>query len=149
MMDKIKKLREKTGAGVMAAKKALEESNGDLVKAEAIIAEKGLAKAAEKSDRSTGAGRVYSYIHATGRIGAIVEVACETDFVSANEDFVTLCKEISMQVASMNPENVEDLLKMDYIRDGSKKIEDLIKALIAKTGENMKIVRFARFELGS
>lgn len=149
MMDKIKELRELTGAGIMDAKRALEEANGDMKKAQEIIAEKGLAKAAKKSDRSTAAGRVYSYIHATGKVGSMVEIACETDFVADNADFVTLCKEVAMQIASMNPENVETLMAMDYIRDGSKKIEDLIKALIAKTGENMKIVRFSRFELGA
>ena len=133
----------------MDAKRALEEANGDMKKAQEIIAEKGLAKAEKKSDRSTAAGRVYSYIHATGKVGAMVEIACETDFVADNVDFVTLCKEVAMQIASMNPTSVEELLAMDYIRDGSKKIDDLVKALIAKTGENMKIVRFARFELGS
>ena len=149
MMEKIKQLREITGAGIMDAKRALEEANGDMKKAQEIIAEKGLAKAEKKSDRSTAAGRVYSYIHATGKVGAMVEIACETDFVADNVDFVTLCKEVAMQIASMNPTSVEELLAMDYIRDGSKKIDDLVKALIAKTGENMKIVRFARFELGS
>lgn len=149
MMDKIKELREITGAGIMDAKRALEEAKGDMKKAQEIIAEKGLAKAAKKSDRSTAAGRVYSYIHSTGKVGAMVEIACETDFVAENADFVNLCKEVAMQIASMNPENVESLLAMDYIRDGSKKIDDLVKALIAKTGENMKIVRFSRFELGN
>jgi len=149
MMDQIKQLRELTGAGIMDAKRALEEANGDMKKAQEIIAEKGLAKAEKKSDRSTTAGRIYSYIHATGKVGAMVEIACETDFVADNADFVTLCKEVAMQVASMNPENVETLMAMDYIRDGSKKIEDLVKALIAKTGENMKVVRFSRFELGN
>ena len=148
-MDQIKQLRELTGAGIMDAKRALEEAKGDMKKAQEIIAEKGLAKAAKKSDRSTAAGRVYSYIHTTGKVGAMVEVACETDFVANTEEFTALCKEIAMQIASMNPENVETLLAMDYIRDGSKKIDDLVKALIAKTGENMKIVRFSRFELGN
>ena len=149
MMEKIKELRELTGAGIMDAKRALEEANGDMKRAQEIIAEKGLTKAEKKSDRVTGSGRVYSYIHATGKVGAMVEIACETDFVADNADFVTLCKEVAMQVASMNPENVDVLLAMDYIRDGSKKIDDLVKAMIAKTGENMKVVRFCRFELGN
>jgi len=147
MMDKIKALREKTGAGIMDAKKALEEAKGDLTKAEEIIAQRGLTKAASKSEREVKSGRVYSYIHNTGRVGAMVEVACETDFVANTEDFQILCKEIAMQVASMDPEDVEILMKQSYIRDGSKTIEELIKALVAKTGENTKVVRFVRFAL--
>ena len=147
MLDKIKELREKTGAGVMDAKKALEEAKGDLAVAEEIIAKKGLMKAASKSEREVASGRVQSYIHNTGRVGAMVELACETDFVAKTEEFITLCKEIAMQVASMDPDDVEVLLKQAYIRDGSKTIEDLVKALIAKTGENTKIVRFVRFAL--
>lgn len=147
MMDKIKQLREKTGAGVMDAKKALEEAKGDMAGAEEIIAKKGLLKAASKSEREVGSGRVYAYIHNTGRIGAMVEVACETDFVAKTDDFEMLCKEIAMQVASMDPSDTESLLKQTYIRDGSKTIEDLVKALVAKTGENTKIVRFVRFAI--
>ena len=92
-------------------------------------------------------GRVQAYIHTTGRVGAMVEIACETDFVANTEDFATLGKEIAMQVASMNPADVEVLMKQDYIRDSGKKIENLVKALIAKTGENIKVIRFVRFAL--
>lgn len=158
MLDKIKALREKTGAGVMDAKRAIEEALKNsktqkledsklLEEAEKIIRLKGLTKAASKSEREVGSGRVQSYIHNTGRVGAMVELACETDFVANTEDFQLLCKEIAMQVASMDPEDVEALMKQSYIRDGSKTIEDLVKALIAKTGENTKIVRFVRFAL--
>lgn len=146
-MDKIKTLREKTGAGVMDAKKALEEAKGDLTKAIEIIAQKGLTKAASKSEREVTNGRVYAYVHNTGKVGAMVEIACETDFVANTEEFSTLCKEVAMQIASMNPADVEALLAQTYIRDGSKTVGDLVKALIAKTGENMKIVRFVRFAL--
>lgn len=131
----------------MDAKRALEEAKGDLAVAEEIIAKKGLMKAASKSEREVTSGRVYSYIHNTGRVGAMVEIACETDFVAKTEDFQLLCKEIAMQVASMDPEDVEALMKQSYIRDGSKTIEDLVKTLIAKTGENTKIIRFVRFAL--
>ena len=148
MIDEIKKLREKTGAGVMDIKKALAESKGDLKKAEQIIREKGLDKAKKKADRDVLSGLVYAYLHQTGKIGAMVEIACETDFVASNEEFKNLTKEIAMQVASMNPKNVEELLKQDYFRDTSKKVEDVLKELIGKVGENMKIVRFVRFELG-
>ncbi len=147
MMDKIKELREKTGAGVMDAKKALEEAKGNMAKAEELIAQRGLTKAANKADREVKSGRVYAYIHSTGRVGAMVEVACETDFVANTEDFTSLCKEIAMQVASMDPADVEVLLAQDYIRDGSKTIGDLVKALIAKTGENIKVIRLVRFRL--
>jgi elongation factor Ts len=148
MMEKIKQLREKTGAGVMDAKKALEQANGDLTKAEEIIRAQGLSKAEKKSEREASAGLVYSYIHQGGKVGVMVEMNCETDFVAKNEDFVNLCKEICLQITSMKPENVEELLKQDYIRDGSQTIEGLIKALIGKTGENMKLRRFVRYELG-
>lgn len=147
MMEKIKQLREKTGAGVMDAKKALEQSKGDLAAAEELIRQKGLAKAAAKGDREVKAGLIFSYNH-QNRIGVLLELNCETDFVARNVEFVTLAKEIAMQIASMNPESVEDLLAQEYIRDGSKKIEDLIKALIGKIGENMQVRRFIRFELG-
>jgi len=148
MIEEIKKLREKTGAGVMDVKKALAEAKGNVKKAEEIIKKKGLDKAKKKADREVLSGLVYSYIHQTGKIGAMVEMACETDFVASNEKFKSLCKEMAMQVASKNPKDVEELLKQDYFRDTSKKVEDVIKELIGKIGENMKVVRFVRFELG-
>lgn len=147
MLEKIKELRELTGCGVMDAKRALEDANGDIEKAKEIIAEKGLAKAAKKSDREVKSGLVYAYVHG-GRVGALVEVACETDFVAKNPEFETLVKEVAMQAASMNPESVEELLEQDYIRDGSKKIKDLVTAAIAKLGENIQVKRFIRYELG-
>jgi len=148
MMDKIKELREKTGAGVMDAKKAIEESQGDVAKAIEIIKAKGLAKAESKSDREVRSGKVYCYTHAGGSAAAMVEIACETDFVAKTPEFEALCKEIAMQVVSMNPENVDELMKQDYIRDGSQTIEQLVKTLVGKTGENIRVTRFARFKLG-
>jgi len=147
MMEKIKQLREKTGAGVMDAKKALEESGGDMKKAEEIIAAKGIVKAEKKADREVKSGLVYGYTH-QGRVGVLVEVSCETDFVAKNPEFETLCKEVALQVASMEPKDVEELLEQDYIRDGSKKIKDLVTSLIGKIGENIQVRRFVRFELG-
>jgi elongation factor Ts len=147
MLDKIKKLRETTGCGVMDAKKALEETGGDIDKALKAIEEKGLKKAESKSDREVKSGMVYSYNYA-GTIGVVLELACETDFVAKNPEFEELCKELGMQIASMNPENVEDLLAQSWIKDGSKTVDGLIKALIAKTGENMQLRRFVRMELG-
>src|SRR3989339_1896957 len=120
MMDKIKELREQTGAGVMDAKKALEEAGGDIAKAVEIIRAKGLAKAASKSDREVNSGRVYCYTHGGGSSASMVEVACETDFVAKTPEFEALCKEIAMQVVSMDPKNTAELLAQAYIRDASK-----------------------------
>ncbi len=147
-MDQIKELRAKTGAGIMAAKNALEEAKGDMNKAEEIIKAKGLAKAESKSDREVKSGRVYCYSHGTGTAAAMVEIACETDFVAKTQEFELLCKEIAMQVCSMAPKTTEELLAQAYIRDGSQTIDQLIKSLTAKTGENIRVMRMARFKLG-
>lgn len=147
-MDKIKELREKTGAGVMDAKRALEEANGNIDKAIELIRAKGLARAEEKSEREVNSGKVYCYTHSGGTAAAMVEVACETDFVAKTEEFDNLCKEIAMQIVSMNPKDVDELLAQPYIRDASKTIELLVKELVGKTGENIRIIRFARFKLG-
>ncbi len=148
MIEKIKKLRKKTGAGVMDAKWALEEAGGNLVEAGEIIRKAGLAKAEKKISREVKSGRIGVYIHQTGRLVGLVELACETDFVAANEEFVKLSRELAMQVASMDPKNVEELLDQDYVRDSSKKIVDLVNELIAKTGENIKVLSLVRVALG-
>ena len=147
-MDKIKELRAETGAGIMDAKKALEEAAGDMNKAKEIITAKGLARAESKSDREVHSGKVYCYTHGGGTAAAMVEVACETDFVAKTPEFEALCKEIALQIVSMDPKDVENLLKMDYIRDGSKTMDQLIKELSGKTGELIRVTRFARFKLG-
>ncbi len=138
-LDTVKKLREETGAGVMDAKKALEESDGDYGKAKEYLIAKGVEKAAKKSEREIKAGRVFSYIHGNGRVGALVKLGCETDFVAKNEEFEKLGNEVAMQVAAMNPESVEELLDQDYIRDSSKKVKDLVTEVVAKTGENVTV----------
>ena len=143
----IKELREKTGAGVADCREALVESAGDLKKAEDILKKKGFERAAKKGDRETNAGLIESYVH-QGRVGAIVEVLCETDFVARTEEFKTLVHEVAMQVASMNPKDVKALEKQEYIRDPQRTISDLIKEAIAKLGENITVGRFQRFELG-
>lgn len=145
-VDDIKKLREETGAGIAACREALEEAKGDMEKAKKILKQKGLDKAGEKSDREVSAGVVETYSHG-GKVGVLVEVLCETDFVAKTDDFKTLAHEIALQIASMNPETEEELLKQDYIRDPSVKIGDLIKGAIAKLGENIKIGKFARISL--
>jgi elongation factor Ts len=146
-VEQIKSLRAKTGLGIHDVKNALEASNGDEEKAIAWLKEKGLSTAAKKADRSTNQGLVDVYTHG-GRIGAMVEVNCETDFVARNEDFKTFVHDLSLQVASMNPESVEDLLKQEFFKDGSKTIQDYLNETIARIGENIKISRIARFELG-
>lgn len=149
MMDQIKELREKTGAGVMDAKNALTEANGNMEKAVELIRAKGLARAEEKSDREVKSGKVYCYTHAGGLSAAMVEIACETDFVANTAEFMELCKEVALQIVSMNPKDVDELLAQAYIRDGSKTIEQLVKEAIGKTKENIRIIRFARFKLGA
>lgn len=142
-VDQIKTLREETGAGIMDVRKALTESDGDTKKAKAWLEKKGMKRAAEKSDRSTEAGYVFSYVHFNGKVGSLVKLACETDFVAKTEDFQNLGKEIAMQVASMKPQTTEELLKQDFLKDTSKTIEALIKLISGKTGENIKIVAIA------
>jgi elongation factor Ts len=162
---KVKELREQTGAGIMDCKRALQEAGGDAGKAAEILKEQGLARAAKKSERTTGQGIVDSYIHAGGRIGSMIEVNCETDFVARTDDFKRLVHDLAMQVAATNPKAVgnepdlqtggdgqiaeeEVLLRQPFIKDPSISVEDLVKNSISKLGENVVIRRFARFELG-
>lgn len=142
-MDQIKQLREETGAGIMDVRKALTASDGNMEAAKKWITEKGLTRAAEKAERETEAGYVFAYVHFNGKVGALVKLACETDFVAKTEDFQALGKEIAMQVASMKPENVEELLKQDYLRNSSQTIEQLVKGVSGKTGENIRLLEIA------
>jgi len=159
----VKQLRERTGAGVMECKSALEEAGGNIDRAAAILQERGIAMAEKRSHRETSQGLVDCYIHAGGRIGAMVEVNCETDFVARTEDFRALAHELAMQIAATNPQAISEddlpsgadgepaelcLLRQPYIRDGSRTVDDVVRDVIAKTGENIRIRRFARFELG-
>jgi elongation factor Ts len=172
--DMIKTLRERTGAGIMDSKRALEASDGNMDKAAEFLRQQGLAKAGKKASRSANEGLVDTYIHSQGRIGAMVEVNCETDFVARTQDFKTLTYDIAMQIAAMSPKftSVEELTEDDYtqlekdfgdrdtgvkatvlleqafIKDPKKSINDLVKEGIAKLGENIVVRRFARFELG-
>lgn len=132
----------------MDAKKALEEAGGDYAKALKLVEEKGLARAEKTSDRETKAGFVASYVHNNGQVASLVEMVCETDFVAQNSEFRELANEIAMQVASMAPADVKELLAQEYIRDGSTTIEKLIKALSGKIGERMEVTRFVRFKIG-
>lgn len=138
------KLREETGAGIMDVKRALEETDGDERKAREWIAAKAVRTAEKKSDRETGEGFVGSYIHTTGKVGAIVVLACETDFVARTEDFRSLAREVAMQIASMSPESVEELLAQPYIRDAKKTIAEIVKETAGKLGENIVVRTFER-----
>ncbi len=191
--EMVKELRQATGAGILDCRKALEASEGDFDKAVDYLREKGLAKAAKRMSREAKDGKVAAYIHGGGRIGVLVEVNCETDFVARTDEFQALVNEIALQIAAMSPryikredvppevveheralyraqalgegkperivERIVDgrmekfyqevcLLEQTYIRDESKTIDELVKEAIAKTGENIVIRRFARFELG-
>lgn len=140
----VKKLREETGAGIMDAKKALLESEGDFEKAKKIIAAKGVERADKKADRETGVSRVFAYVHFNGKTASLVKMACETDFVAKTDDFATLGRELAMQVASMSPESADELMDQDYLRDPKKKIKDLVKEVSGKTGENVRVLAIAR-----
>lgn len=144
----IKKLRDETGAGVMRVKTVLEEVKGDEKKALEILKKEGFEKVAKRQDRVTGQGIVTSYLHHSGKIGVLVEIQTETDFVAKNELTVNLGKEIALQIASMNPKDVKELEGQEFIKDPKKKISELVKEVIAKTGENIKIGKFARIEVG-
>jgi len=146
-VDQIKELRDLTGAGIADCREALTEANGDLEKAKEVIKKKGLERAASKGDREVKAGLVEVYSH-NGKVGVLVELFCETDFVAKTEDFKTLAHDLALQVASMNPENVEDFLKQEYIRDNSLTVDQLIKGVIGKLGENIQVGRFERVVLG-
>lgn len=144
----ISKLREETGAPVVRVKKLLDELKGDEKKAREILMKEGFEKTAKRADRATGEGRVVAYTHHTGKVACLVELLSETDFVARNELFMELAKNIALQVVSMSPKDNEELLSMEFIKEPSKTITDLIKEVIAKTGENVQLGRFVRMEIG-
>jgi elongation factor Ts len=146
-IDNIKKLRELTGAGIADCRAVLEETKEDLDKAVELLKRKGLEKAEKKAGRETHQGKVFSYVHATGKIGVLVSLLCETDFVAKTDDFNNLGKEICLQIVSMKPETVDDLLKQEYIRDGSQTIENVVKSAVGKLGENIRINEFQWMKL--
>jgi elongation factor Ts len=143
--EAVQKLREMTGAGVMDCHKALKEAGGDFDKAAAIIREKGISKMEKRAGRETGAGLVHSYIH-NDRIGVIVEVRAETDFVVRSEPFRELAHMLAMHIAAAAPKDVEELLAQPYVRDESKTVKNIIAEVIAKVGENVTIGQFSRIE---
>jgi len=139
----IKQLREMTGVSVMQCKKALEEVGGDIAKAGAILKKHSVEFVAKKAERALKAGAIGSYIH-DGNIGAIVLLSCETDFVAKNLEFIALAREIAMQAAAMDPENTEELLEQPFIKDETKKVQDLLDGATQKFGERIEISHFAR-----
>lgn len=147
--EQIKKLREETGAPVIRVKKVLEELNADEKKALEVLKKEGFEKAAKREGRETSQGQVVSYTHHTGKVAVVVELLCETDFVAKNDLFKALAENLARQIASMDPKDTTELENQDFIKDPSKKIKDLVKEVIAKTGENIKIGRFSRIEIGA
>ena len=162
-VEAIKALRDMTGAGIMDSKRALEEADGDVEAAQKILREKGIASAAKKASRDTNEGLVEAYIHSGGRVGAMVELNCETDFVARTEDMKSLAHDVAMQVAAMSPKFVDEdeipedeeaspqevcLLRQPFIRDNELTVQDILNETIAKVGENVRVRRFSRFTLG-
>ena len=142
----VKELREKTGAGMMDCKKVLTETDGDLEKASELLRERGIAKAAKKSGRVAAEGLVEAYISEDGKVGAVVEVNSETDFVAKNEEFKTFVADVAKQVAVKNPATVEELLAQESIAVAGKTVQEVLIDKIATIGENMSVRRFVRFE---
>ena len=143
----IKKLRDETQASISDVKKALEESSGDYKKALEWLKKRGIEKAEKKADRQASQGLIESYVHGGGKIGVLVKISCETDFVARTDEFKNLAHEVAMQVSAMNPKDVSELLKQEYIRDNTMTVEDLIKQEIGKLGENIVVKEFSRIEL--
>jgi elongation factor Ts len=147
-INTIKQLREETGAAMLDVKQVLEKYDGDMELAKKELMEKGLAKAAKKQEeRTTKDGLVYSFIHGNGKVGSLVVVACETDFVAKTEEFKKLCHEIALQAVSGGYNNNDELLSSEWIKDESKKISDLISETIAKLGEKIELKSFCRLSV--
>jgi elongation factor Ts len=159
----VKELRDRTGAGIMDTKRALDAAGGVMEEAEKALAEKGLATAMKKGGRETSEGVIQSYVHTGNRIGAMVELNCETDFVARTPEFNELARDLAMQVAAMSPIHIERdmvpedagdvpteevLTEQQYIKDPGKTVSELVTEMIARVGENVRIRRIARFELG-
>lgn len=145
-VNQIKKLREETQASIADCRTALDESNGDYEKAIEWLKKKGVERAEKKADRETAEGLIETYVH-NGRVGVVLAILCETDFVARTDEFKNLAHEIAMQIASMDPKDVKDLLSQEYIRDPKLNIETLIKSSIGTLGENIQVREFTRVEL--
>jgi len=146
-IDQIKKLRQLTNISIQECKKALEEANGDLEKAQEILKKKGAEVVEKKKERQTKEGIIGVYLHQNKKIGAMVKVSCESDFVERNEIFQDLVHNLAMQIAAMNPKDVEELLNQVYIKDIKKTIKQFIDEAVMKLGENIKVEEFYRMEI--
>ena len=162
-VEDVKALREETGAGVMDCKRALESAKGDMDRAKDILRDEGMATAAKKASRSTEEGLVEAYVHSGARIGALVEVNCETDFVARTDSFKELAHGVAMQVAAMSPlyldaDDIPDgeavdpdevcLMRQPFIKDSTMTVQDVVNEAVGTLGENVRVRRFARFSLG-
>jgi elongation factor Ts len=145
-LDQIKTLRDETGAGIMETKKALEQAKGDVKKAKVILQKMGAEKIANR-EAATNEGQIFSYTHHDGKLGALAKITCETDFVANSKEFQALGKEVAMQVASMEPKNIDELLKQAYIRDTSKTIAQLVSATAVKVKEKLTITEIVRLKV--
>ena len=145
----IKKIREITGISVEAVREALENAGGKIESAMEILKKRGITVAAKKFERITGEGLIFSYIHSNGKIGVLLKLLCETDFVARNEQFRELGHELAMHIAAMNSENTEELLAQPYVRDQDITVDVLVKNYIAKLGENIRVAEFCRFEISN
>ena len=146
-VDDIKKIREITGVSIEAVSKALEEADGKIGPALEILKKRGAQVARKIAGRETGEGLIFSYVHGNGKIGVLIKMLCETDFVARNHEFQELGHELAMQVAAMNPADVDELLAQRYVRDEDLTVDILIKNYIGKLGENIKVSEFCRFEI--
>ncbi|MCL4403942.1 translation elongation factor Ts [Patescibacteria group bacterium] len=146
MDDRIIKLREETGAGVMECKRALDKAQGDMKKALDFIREAGIEKAESKKERKTGAGFLGAYVH-NNRVGVLMEMRAETDFVVRSEPFQAMAHELLLHIAAMAPESVEALLEQPFVKDEKTTVGDLVKSVTGKVGENIKVERFTRYEI--
>jgi len=147
LTQQIKELREKTGAGIADVKRALEDNGGDMEKAKMWLERKLGSLAGKRADRITGVGVVDAYIHSNSRIGSLVELYCETDFVARNPAFKALAHDLSMHIAAMNPADLSLLLTQSFIKEEQKTVGDLINEAIGKFGENIRVGKFVRFEI--
>lgn len=147
IIDLVKKIRGNTGYSIGEIKTAVEKAEGDEKKALELLKELGFKQLEKRAEKEVHQGRVATYTHSTGKIGVLVELLCETDFVAKNEEFMSLTRDLCLQVTAMDPESSEELLKMDFIKDPSQKVSDLIAALAGKYGENIKLGRICRFEI--
>jgi elongation factor Ts len=146
-LKQVKELRDLTGQGVLEVKEALEKADGDYEKAKKELLELSAKKASKKADRDASDGLVYSYIHTGGKVGSLVLVACETDFVAKTDDFKNLCHNLAMQVCTGEYETVDEVLADEFIKDPSKKVSELVTETVGKLGEKMELLEFVRFSV--